>query len=383
LPAELRALADELATDPADLPDDAKAERVMRLAMLAGRIDAALAHSVGVFDANTVWAGSGARSCGGWIAARTELSREHAGAVTRLARRARACPQVDAAWSAGVIGTAKVRALVGAREIHPELFASMEAQLIDWVAPLTVAQASRVIASWSVQAEATAEAERRERAGDDPDAGDPPPDPALENRLHLSRSLDGRYLGSLDLDAVAGAEVDGAITAWIDRAFQLGIYRSDDGLTLSQRKAEALVALTGRGATPGQTNHGDPRPSVAISIDSRTLEGIPATSLDDALARSCSLDDGTPILRASAERLLCTARVAAMVVRIASDGSVETLGITELLRDANRRQRRALRIRDGGCVFPGCDAPPDWCEAHHVLSWEDGGPTLLHNPTSR
>jgi 5-methylcytosine-specific restriction protein A len=29
-------------------------------------------------------------------------------------------------------------------------------------------------------------------------------------------------------------------------------------------------------------------------------------------------------------------------------------------------QRRAMVIRDGGCVGPGCDAPPSWCDGAHI-----------------
>ena len=41
--------------------------------------------------------------------------------------------------------------------------------------------------------------------------------------------------------------------------------------------------------------------------------------------------------------------------------------------------RRALDVRDRGCVFAGCDAPTWWCDAHHVLHWIDGGETSLEN----
>ena len=42
-------------------------------------------------------------------------------------------------------------------------------------------------------------------------------------------------------------------------------------------------------------------------------------------------------------------------------------------------QRSALGVRDGGCVFPGCDRPLAWCDAHHLWHWVDGGPTDLAN----
>ncbi len=49
-------------------------------------------------------------------------------------------------------------------------------------------------------------------------------------------------------------------------------------------------------------------------------------------------------------------------------------------RTPTRTQRRALSVRDGGCVFPGCDTPANWCDAHHIDQWtRDHGPTNLDN----
>ena len=45
-------------------------------------------------------------------------------------------------------------------------------------------------------------------------------------------------------------------------------------------------------------------------------------------------------------------------------------------------QRKALRHRDNGCRFPGCDAPHRWTEAHHNIHWADGGETNLNNLVS-
>lgn len=48
-------------------------------------------------------------------------------------------------------------------------------------------------------------------------------------------------------------------------------------------------------------------------------------------------------------------------------------------RIANRAQRRALRVRDAGCTFPGCSVAAEWCVAHHVTFFEHGGVTDLEN----
>ncbi|MHB8466281.1 MAG: HNH endonuclease signature motif containing protein [Acidimicrobiales bacterium] len=30
-------------------------------------------------------------------------------------------------------------------------------------------------------------------------------------------------------------------------------------------------------------------------------------------------------------------------------------------------------------MFPGCDRPPGWCQAHHIIWWTKDGPTDLDN----
>jgi hypothetical protein len=57
--------------------------------------------------------------------------------------------------------------------------------------------------------------------------------------------------------------------------------------------------------------------------------------------------------------------------------SVLYVGRTE--RTVTAAIRRALEIRDGHCVFPGCRATVARCHAHHVLPWQHGGATDLPN----
>jgi hypothetical protein len=54
--------------------------------------------------------------------------------------------------------------------------------------------------------------------------------------------------------------------------------------------------------------------------------------------------------------------------------------------DVGRKSRRftdairaALDVRDGGCVFAGCEHPVEHCDAHHVRHWRHGGTTSIHN----
>ncbi|MBA3252563.1 MAG: HNH endonuclease, partial [Geodermatophilaceae bacterium] len=42
-------------------------------------------------------------------------------------------------------------------------------------------------------------------------------------------------------------------------------------------------------------------------------------------------------------------------------------------------QRTAPAVRDKHCQAPGCDRPPQWCDAHHLKPWYHGGRTDLNN----
>jgi hypothetical protein len=55
------------------------------------------------------------------------------------------------------------------------------------------------------------------------------------------------------------------------------------------------------------------------------------------------------------------------------------LDVARRSRLATTARRRAVRIRDGGCVYPGCDRPVEWCDVHHIDAWSDSGATDLDN----
>ena len=112
--------------------------------------------------------------------------------------------------------------------------------------------------------------------------------------------------------------------------------------------------------------------------------GVPATvlitmtlnQLETRLGVATTSHGGTITIPA-ALRLAADADVIPVV--LADGGGILTYGRAK--RHATKHQRRALAARDGGCTFPGCDAPPEWCQAHHIQAWENGGPTNLDNLT--
>lgn len=74
------------------------------------------------------------------------------------------------------------------------------------------------------------------------------------------------------------------------------------------------------------------------------------------------------------QRFACDSAVGRMVML---GGSVP-IDLGKLTYTASDGQRRALTVRDRGCVVPGCKRKARWCEAHHVAPWPKG-PTDIQN----
>lgn len=83
------------------------------------------------------------------------------------------------------------------------------------------------------------------------------------------------------------------------------------------------------------------------------------------------LDTGEPISAAEARRLACDARIIPAVL----GGDSQVLDLGRARRLFTGPVRRALILRDRGCIFPSCDRPPRWTEGHHIRSWPTGGVT--------
>lgn len=135
----------------------------------------------------------------------------------------------------------------------------------------------------------------------------------------------------------------------------------------ASRRVDALVALARAALAAGATpDDGDDLTEVLVVVDHDVL------ALRSEVGR-CQLHNGPPIGSHTARRLCCDALIRPLLHR---DGQPLDLGRAQRL--VNRAQRRALRFRDGpGCAFPGCGARH--VDAHHLVFWDDGGPTDLAN----
>jgi hypothetical protein len=137
----------------------------------------------------------------------------------------------------------------------------------------------------------------------------------------------------------------------------------NDPRSAEQYASDVLVELLrlGHAADP-QLLGGDEPPAVHVLVtrnDLSTRTGI-----------ACIEGQSAPVSITTAERLACAS--GQQLLEFDRDGRPLDVGRTARL--FNRRQRRALRARDGGCMFPGCERPPSWTEAHHIRHWvRDGG----------
>jgi len=84
---------------------------------------------------------------------------------------------------------------------------------------------------------------------------------------------------------------------------------------------------------------------------------------------------GAPLTAATIQRLSCDGATTEVTI----DSFGQPLDVGREHRTFTPKQRIALAIRDGGCVFGDCDKEPAMTEAHHIVPWSEGGRTDLAN----
>jgi hypothetical protein len=74
-----------------------------------------------------------------------------------------------------------------------------------------------------------------------------------------------------------------------------------------------------------------------------------------------------PMSMAAITQLACSGATQ----RVALDDLGAIVGLWSPERCFTGQQRRAIALRDGGCIIPGCQVPAGWCEVHHITPHKD------------
>jgi hypothetical protein len=195
-----------------------------------------------------------------------------------------------------------------------------------------------------------------------------------ETRQHRDRSLrattteDGGFAFSGLLYGAAAEQARVAFNAF-RRPDTPGERRSP-----AQRGADAFEQLCAAALRVGDapTDHGE-RPQVMIVFSAAEYAAL---STSPELTTGRFLGSGQTVTGREVRNLVDDCEV----FRLVLDEQGTPMEVSKSVRTVPVGLWRALLIRDGGCVWDGCDAPASWCDvAHGNRSFTRGGKLSLDN----
>ncbi|HYU58019.1 MAG TPA: DUF222 domain-containing protein [Actinomycetota bacterium] len=294
----------------------------------------------------------------GWGAARDNVA---------VARALEDMPRTREALEGGDLSLPAVRILAAAHDVDPEAFARCEAQLVETARVHSVRELRRVAAYFRQGVE-------RDRELDGDEAA------RARRRLHASVTFMGMVRVDGDLDPETGETLLTALRAVLDAEARSG--GDLDGRTPGQRRADALgeivrqwLELAERPQVAGEKPHVTVTVGADALADPDRRDAVRRPADGGEIDAGAELDHIGPVGSGLARRLACDASIR----RVVMAGPSEPLDVGRKTPVVSPAMRRALILRDQGCRFPGCDRPHTWCDAHHVVHWADGGPTVLLN----
>jgi len=389
--AGLAAVADELAAQDLDgLSDGVRAERVLALRRLVDRLEGQWLKELAGVDARGAAGAEQDQQLGStaaWLRTRLRLG---AGAAASCVRTARALFRGPLAATAdaltgGDISVAHARVLAhGTRDLPDQVVTETEPVLVEAAGRLDPPRLRRVLGHLQLVA--------------DPDSAD-----ARAERRHQRRGvwLAPTWDGMVAVDGLLEPEAGQSLLAALEPLARPA--DATDTRSGSQRTADALAELARHALEAGHLPQvGGVRPQLTVIVDLDSLLGR-----HDAVGGE--VGGPGPLDPQACQRLACDSAVtrvlvthhpnpppdhqpsgmagleerlrAAMALLPPTLGGAPTqpLEVGRTSRVVQPAQRSALAVRDGGCVFPDCDRPLAWCEAHHLRHWLHGGPTDLAN----
>ncbi|MEM6105357.1 HNH endonuclease signature motif containing protein [Mycobacterium sp. 050272] len=315
------------------------------LAELAGQrnaLDGRIVQIAAEIERDELCGATGARSVAALLGWKLALSSANAHTITTIAGRLAEFPRCAAGMAEGRLSLDQVGVIAAGAG------AGSDAHYAALAAVATVSQLRTAVTL-------------EPRPDPEPDAARPDP------QASITQSSDERFscyritlphLDAAKFDAALASHRDALVAEW-KRDHPDGGGASDQRPPLPNT-IDAFMRLieTGWDSEAARRPHGQ-HTTVVVHLD--------------VAQRAAALHLGPLLSDAERQYLTCDATCEVWFER---DG--ELIGAGRTTRVINRRLRRALEHRDRSCAIPGCGATRG-LHAHHLVHWEDGGPTELAN----
>jgi len=318
------------------------------------------------FDEQQGWQHLGFHSCAYWLNFKCGMDLNTARERIRVAHALGRLPQIDSRFAAGAVSYSKVRAMTRIANEGNEDYLLMVA---------THGTAHHV--------EKLVQKYRRTKRLQDADAANE----QYENRqLSYHYDHDGCLVIKGRFPAEQGALIVKALEMAMEKQYsedagstdpasldvsadQVPLGQASEPTPISTRRADSLaeIAETYMNAEPVPNSTAD-RYQVVVHISDR-LENLS----DDSDFDAC-IENGPHVSAETSRRVACDSSV----LGIKEDENGEPLAIGRKTRSIPPAMRRALRMRDEDCRFPGC-TNDRFVDGHHIEHWADGGETNLDN----
>ena len=326
---------------------------------LAGNIAAATARLVlmiAEYDRRRGWAEWGCKSCVHWLSWKCAIGTHAAREKLRVGHALEELPVVRAAFEHGELSYSQVRAITRVAGPHNE------AGLVGIARSATAQQLERLVAATDLACKINDQGFAAAQ---------------LDNR-HFTPGTDydnAMFIADTRLPPDDGRLLTKALNA---AAKQLREERGNEGPPQSREQllADALMLLAQSYLANGPASRtgGDDYRAVIHADEDLVVSSTAGTDDEPASidAPRCHLERGQIITKATIERVWCDTAASRVVVR---NGTIEIE--TDNTQTISASMRRALRLRDKHCRFPGCSSVRT--DAHHVCWRSKGGPTILGN----
>ncbi len=184
------------------------------------------------------------------------------------------------------------------------------------------------------------------------------------------------------LDPESAELVAGALDARVQAEWRNETADEHAARTSAQRRADALVGicrgwLNGFGAQSSQTTTAANSTSAAIPSPKARPHVSVIINLDNLTTKTGHgvTERGSPLSAETVRRIACDAGISA----IFTDRKSQIVDVGREQRTFTGAIRKVLVLRDQGCRFSSCNAPPSWTDGHHIEHWVNGGATTTSN----